>query len=127
MNTRRQAALVGTVLAASLTMVAPLTAEVLRIAVGVLAVFVLPGFAATYAVLGARRLSPTDRLLASLGISLAVTVCTAVLLAALPVGLTAASLSVTLGGGTAMLSVYALFRTRPGLAQTEPGPINEED
>jgi uncharacterized membrane protein len=134
MNMRRQAALAGTILAASLTMVTPLTAEVPRAALGILIVFFLPGFAATCAVLDARRLSLTDRLLASLGISLAATVCAAVLLAALPIGLTRTSLSVALGAGTVIVSLYALFRARrvpagpmsPEIGQDAPSPITEE-
>jgi uncharacterized membrane protein len=135
MNMRRQAALVGTILAASLTMITPLTAEVPRVTFGILIVFFLPGFAATWAVLDTRRLSLTDRLLASLGISLAATVCAAVLLAALPIGLTRGSLSIALGGITVIVAVYALFRTRsamagtmsPEIGQTGPSPIVEED
>ncbi|HTX27846.1 MAG TPA: DUF1616 domain-containing protein [Streptosporangiaceae bacterium] len=135
MNMRRQAPLVGTILAASLTMITPLTAEVPRVTLGILIVFFLPGFAATCAVLDARRLSLNDRLLASLGISLGTTVCAAVLLAALPIGLTRASLSVALGGVTVIVALYALFRMRSAMASTMnteigptgPGPIIEED
>jgi uncharacterized membrane protein len=135
MNARRRAALAGTILAASLTMITPLTAEVPRVALGILIVFFLPGFAATCTVLDARRLCLSDRLLASLGISLAATVCAAVLLAALPIGLTRSSLSVALGAGTVLVSLYALFRTRsvtagtvsPEIGQAGPSPIAEEE
>jgi uncharacterized membrane protein len=118
MNMGRQAALVGTICAASLTMlIIPFADEVLRVTFGILTVFFLPGFATTYAVLPARQLSRTDRLLASLGISLAAAVCAAVLLAALPIGLTRDSLSIALGGGTIIASAYALFRARSGAAR----------
>jgi uncharacterized membrane protein len=137
MNMGRQAALAGTLFAASLTMITAFldTGQILRIGLGILTVFFLPGFAAMSAVFPARQFPRTDRLLASLGISLAATVCTAVLLAALPIGLTRDSLSIALGGGTAMVAAYALSRTRSGTAhqkepaieQSEPGSSNEED
>lgn len=113
MNIGRREALLGTLCAASLTMlIIPFADDVLRVTLGMLTVFFLPGFAATYAVFPARQLSRTDRMLASLGISLAAAVCTCVLLAALPVGLTRDSLSIALGGGTVLVSAYALFRAR---------------
>jgi uncharacterized membrane protein len=123
MNMGRQAALVGTICAASLTMLIPFADEVLRVALGVLTVFFLPGFAATYAAFPARQLPRADRLLASLGISLAAAVCTAVLLAALPIGLTRDSLSIALGGGTAIVAAYALFRAR----SAAPHQVNPEN
>jgi uncharacterized membrane protein len=123
MNMGRQAALVGTICAASLTMLIPFADEVLRVALGVLTVFFLPGFAATYAAFPARQLSRADRLLASLGISLAAAVCTAVLLAALPIGLTRDSLSIALGGGTAIVAAYALFLAR----SAAPHQVNPEN
>lgn len=113
MNIGRREALLGTLCAASLTMlIIPFADDVLRVTLGMLTVFFLPGFAATYAVFPARPLSRTDRMLASLGISLAAAVCTCVLLAALPVGLTRDSLSIALGGGTVLISAYALFLAR---------------
>jgi uncharacterized membrane protein len=138
MSTGRQhPALVGTVLAAALTMAAPFlpAGHVLRIGLGVLIVFLLPGFAVVSAVFPARPLSRIDRLVASLGISLVVTVGTAVLLAALPIGLTRDSLSIALGAGTAMVAACALLQAHsrtahqgdPGTAVAEPGPANEDD
>jgi len=128
MKMGRQAALVSTLFVASLTMIIPFTAEipritlavsVLRIALGMLTVFFLPGFAAISAVFPAGQLQRTDRLLACLGVSLAATVCTAVLLAALPIGLTRDSLSIVLGGGTIIASACALFRRGSGPAPKE--------
>jgi uncharacterized membrane protein len=117
MKMGRQAALIGTLCAASLTMlIIPFADEILRVTLGILTVFFLPGFSATHVAFPARQLSRTDRLLASLGISLAAAVCSAVLLAALPIGLTRDSLSIALGGGTVIASAYALFRTRSGAA-----------
>ena len=136
MNMGRQAALVGTLFAASFTMITAFldAGQVLRIGLGILTVFFLPGFAVISAVFPARQLPRTDRLLASLGISLAATVCTAVLLAALPIGLTRDSLSIALGGGTVIVAAYALFQARSGTAHqgnsgirlAEPYPGNEE-
>jgi len=136
MNHGRHAALAGTLAAASLTVISAFldTGQVTRIGLGILMVFFLPGFAAVSAVLPARPLRGADCLLASLGISLAATVCTAVLVAALPIGLTRSSLSIALGAATIIASVYALLRTRSGpaqqgnpeIGQTEPAPSGQE-
>jgi uncharacterized membrane protein len=85
-----------------------------RIALGMLMVFLLPGFAVVCAAQSSeRQLSRGEWLLASLGISLAVTACSAVLLAATPpVGLNRDSIAAVLGGITAMASAYALVRAR---------------
>jgi uncharacterized membrane protein len=78
---------------------------------GLLMVFVLPGYALACAALPQHQ-SPVERLLATVGLSLAITTCTAVLLAALPVGLSRESFAVVLGGLTIALSICAAFRTR---------------
>ena len=83
-----------------------------RTALGLLIVFFLPGFAAVPALLPERTLNVSERLLASLGISLAVATCASVLLAATPLGLSRASLAVLLGGTTMALSAVALLRSR---------------
>jgi hypothetical protein len=108
--------LAGTCLAATLTIVTVYVAtlQAVRVALGVLIVFILPGFAVVCAVLPARQLASGERLLASLGISLAVATCTAVLLGATPIGLGQESFSVTLGGSTIALSVVAGFRLGRG-------------
>jgi uncharacterized membrane protein len=80
-------------------------------------VFVVPGFAAVCAVLSRRELSPGERVLASLGISLAISVCMSVLLAATPIGLTRSSLAAVLGGGTVVLSICAWRRTPRSIRQ----------
>lgn len=107
--------LAGTCLAASLTITTAYVAtpQAVRIALGVLIVFILPGFAAVCAVLPAPQLPPGERLLASLGISLAIAICTAMLLGATPIGLSRESFAVALGGSTIGLSVVAGFRLRP--------------
>jgi Protein of unknown function (DUF1616) len=109
--------LAGTCLAATLTIVTAYVAtlQAVRVALAVLIVFLLPGFAVVCAVLPARQLASGERLLASLGISLAVATCAAVLLGATPIGLGQESFSLTLGGSTIALSVVAGFRLRPGL------------
>jgi uncharacterized membrane protein len=83
-----------------------------RIALGVLIVLILPGFAFVCAVLPEGQLSRGERLLASVGISLAMTTCAAVLLAAMPIGLSRQSLAIVLGGSTIMLSTCAGYRFR---------------
>lgn len=83
-----------------------------QIMFGLLMVFVMPGFAVVSAVLPPWQLSTGERLLASLGISLAVVTCAAVLLAATPIGLSRVSLAIAIGGGTVIASICAWFRTR---------------
>jgi uncharacterized membrane protein len=105
--------LAGTCFVAALTMATASIAvpQGVRIALGVLMVFVLPGFALVCAVLPERQLSSGECLLASVGMSLAMVTCVAVLLAATSIGLSRGSLAVVLGGSTIILSIYAVFRT----------------
>jgi len=112
----RSEALVGSCLISAATVVAANVAvpQALRIALGVMMVFVVPGFATVCAFLSRRALSLGERLLASLGISLGIAICISVLLAATPIGLTRSSLAAVLGGGTVILSIYAWRRTRLG-------------
>jgi uncharacterized membrane protein len=88
--------------------------QVVRVPLGVLLVFVLPGFALVCAVLPMQQFSRGERLLASVGMSLALAVGAAVLLGAMPIGLSRLSLAVVLGGCTLMFSIYAVFRTGVG-------------
>jgi uncharacterized membrane protein len=115
MSTTHRAAVAGTLIVDLLTLVTvgvPVPPAV-RIALGMLMVFLLPGFAVVCAAQSSeRQLSRGEWLLASLGISLAVTACSAVLLAATPIGLTRDSIAAVLGGITAMASAYALVRAR---------------
>jgi uncharacterized membrane protein len=111
---RRLLLLSGTGLAAALTVVAanvPVPQPV-RIALGVLIVFVLPGFAILCALFPGPKLSAGERLLASLGTSLAITAYVSVLLGTTPMGLSQESLAVTLGATTIAASVLAGVRTR---------------
>lgn len=82
-----------------------------RIIPGVLMVFFLPGFATVYAVLPARDMPSGQRLLASIGVSVVITVCASVLLGA-TVGLSQRSAAVVLGGLTLAACFLALLRER---------------
>ena len=85
-----------------------------RIALGVLIVFIVPGFALVCAVLPERQFSSSERLLASVGASVAVAISVAVLLGATPVGLSRLSFSVVLGICTLIFSDLALYRSGVG-------------
>jgi uncharacterized membrane protein len=109
---RRLLLLSATGLAAALTVVAaniPFPPPV-RIALGILIVFVLPGFAILCALFPGPKLSPGELLLASLGTSLAITAYVSVLLGTTPMGLSQESLAVTLGATTIAVSVLAGVR-----------------
>ena len=114
MTRGRLSLLAGTCLVASVTVATASVAvpQGVRIALGVLMVLVLPGFALVCAVLPERQLSSGECLLASVGMSLAIVTCVAVLLGATPIGLTRGSLAVVLGGSTIILSIFAGFRMR---------------
>lgn len=114
MKRRRLLLLSGTGLAAALTMVTAGVSvpQAVRIALGLLIVFVLPGFAILCAVFPGPQLSPSERLLASVGTSLATTTYFSVLLGTSPLGLSHESLAATLGGTTLAASVFAGVRTR---------------
>jgi uncharacterized membrane protein len=85
--------------------------QAVRIIPGLLMVFFLPGFATVCAVLPARDMSGGERLLASLGVSMVITVCVSVLLGA-TVGLSQRSAAVALGGLTLVACFFALLRER---------------
>jgi predicted RNA-binding Zn-ribbon protein involved in translation (DUF1610 family) len=100
----------GVCLAGSL-MLEPLPfLQALRVSAAVLLVFVLPGFAAVCAALPTRPLLTLERLLASLGISLSIAMCGAMLLGATPIGLSTVSFAFVIAGSTVALSVVAWFR-----------------
>src|SRR5580698_6579208 len=108
----------GSFLLASATVASATTAlpNSVRIALGVLIVFVLPGFVGACGALPDRTLGWGERLLASVGLSLAMATCSAVLLAALPLGLSRKSFAVGLGGVTIVLSVVAFVRIAASLS-----------
>ncbi len=82
-----------------------------RIIPGVLMVFFLPGFAAVCAVLPAKDVTSGQRLLASIGVSVVITVCASVLLGA-TVGLSQKSAAVALGVITLLECLFAVRRER---------------
>ena len=81
-----------------------------RIPLGILLVFVLPGFAIVGAVLPRAGISADEFALASVGASVATSTCVAVALAS-TVGLSRGSAVVALGSVTIFASVIAWFRT----------------
>lgn len=84
--------------------------EIVRLLLGLLLVFALPGFAFVSAIVSDRQLSRSEYLLASVGASITVSVCAAVALAAMPVGLSRLSLTAVLTGCTLIGSVASVLR-----------------
>jgi uncharacterized membrane protein len=74
-------------------------------------VFVVPGLSVVCATLPELR-SWVERLLASVGISIIVATCAAMLLAATPIGLSRQPLEELLGGVAIVLSIGGLYRSR---------------
>lgn len=89
----------------------------LRLVLGILIVFVVPGFALATAVLPDRQLARSERLLASIGLSVVITVCAAVALAAAPIGLSRQSIALALGIVTLLCSAIAAYRIYKGEVQ----------
>ena len=86
----------------------------LRVLLGVPLLFLLPGFSVVSAVIPGQELSGGERLVASLGASLAIAACSSVLLGA-TIGLSPRSAAVLLGCVTIAASACAWRRTsRPG-------------
>jgi uncharacterized membrane protein len=81
-----------------------------RIVSGLAVVFFLSGFALVAALSPERQLGPGERVVASIGISLALTTCVATLLAAASIGLTREAMYYALGGCTVVLSLVATIR-----------------
>jgi uncharacterized membrane protein len=81
-------------------------------------VFVVPGLSFVCATLPELQ-SWVERLLASVGISIIVATCAAVLLAATPIGFSRQPLGELLGGIAAVLSVGGLYRSRLAAAVWE--------
>ncbi len=103
--------LVGVAIIATSNITVP---QLVRIALGVATVFAVPGFVLICAVLPAKRLASSERLLASIGTSLSMSICAAVFLAATPIGLTRMSFGAVLGGCTIILSMIAFFKALVG-------------
>jgi uncharacterized membrane protein len=91
--------------------------EFARVALGLLLVLVVPGFALVSAALPKSQFSFGEYVLASVGASLAISTISAVSLGAAPVGLTRLSLSIVLGSCTVVLSIAAVMRS---YAQSHP-------
>jgi len=106
----RQITLVGVFIIACLVVITA-NLEVpqsIRIVLGVLIAFILPGFVILSAVGSDLQLSWIELVLASLGISISVATCVAVLLGATPVGLSRSSFTIVLGGSTMVGSIFAI-------------------
>ena len=88
------------------------TFQIVRVVLGLLIVFFVPGFALVSAALPEQQFSLGDYLLASVGASLAMSTTAAVALGAAPIGLSRLSFSVVLGSCTLILSIIAALRTR---------------
>jgi uncharacterized membrane protein len=114
MNPRLPALLLGVGIAALLAaaVVAIGLPTVISVVFGLPLVFVLPGFAATFAALPGRELSWGERALASVGVSLAISIVVSVLLAATPIGLSRGSAAAVLGVSTAAVAFWARTRNR---------------
>lgn len=85
--------------------------QAVQVVLGLLMVFVVPGWSLVCGAFPELE-SWVDRLLASVGISVTVATCAAVLLAAAPIGFSRQPFGELLGGTTVMLSVGGLYRAR---------------
>lgn len=81
-----------------------------RVVLGILLVFALPGFGLVCAALPAAEISTGERILASIGASVATTTCSAVLLGS-TVGLSQRSAATMLGCLTILVSISAWRRS----------------
>jgi hypothetical protein len=93
--------------------------QVVQLVLGLLMVFVVPGLSFVCAALPDWQ-SWVERLLASLGISVALATCAVVLLAAMPMGFSRQPFGQLLGGITVVLSLSGLYRLKAGAAVWEP-------
>jgi uncharacterized membrane protein len=93
--------------------------QAVRVVLGILLVLALPGYAAVCALIPERELSRGELMLASLGASVAISLCVSILLAATPIGLSKGSAAAVLGVGTAAVALYAWVRTRRLLEEQE--------
>lgn len=114
MRLDRLNAIAGTCVVALLAAVAEAIGapQGVRVVLGIPLVLALPGFAAVCAVIPERELSWGEFMLASLGASVAISLCVSILLAATPIGLSKGSAAAVLGVGTAAVAGYAWVRTR---------------
>jgi uncharacterized membrane protein len=89
------------------------TPHSIRIALGVVMVFGLPGFAILASFGSALQLGWGEFLLACLGISIAIATCLALVLGATPIGLSSFTFSIVLSGITVIASLCAMARGLP--------------
>jgi uncharacterized membrane protein len=110
----RRATLIGSCVAASLVIVCTIVGvpQILRIVLGIAIVFALPGFVALSVAGQPLEFSLTEFALGSVGISVAIAVCVAMVLGLTPIGLDRASFAIALGGATLIGSIIALARER---------------
>lgn len=85
----------------------------MRIVLGVVAVFFLPGFSVLSVCDSGKSLPWPEFLFASLGTSMAVSTCAAVLLGATPIGLSSSTLAVVLGGISLVLCLCSVAKRLP--------------
>lgn len=106
---------------AALTVVGAFVAVplIVRAPLGLLTVFVLPGFAVERALHPGTAIDPTEHPFFWLGISLAVSVVTALALAASPIGLSREWLAVVLGSGSGLMSMLAGVRAMTSVVSPE--------
>ena len=109
----RLSVVAGAAVGAALVTIAPdpLVPLVVRLPLAGLLLLMLPGLSVIEAVLPSSALTAGERVLASLGMSMAIAVCSVVVLGATPIGLSRTSLAVTLGGIGA--ATYAVTWLRP--------------
>jgi hypothetical protein len=93
--------------------------QAVQVVLGLLMVFVVPGLSLVCAAFPERQ-SWVERLLASVGISVTVATCAAVLLAAAPIGFSRQPFAELLGGVAIVLSVGGLYRLISTAAVWEP-------
>jgi uncharacterized membrane protein len=87
--------------------------QVARLIPGLVLTLVLPGFAVVDAVVSVKNMAFGERLLASVGVSIVITVCTSVLLDA-TIGLSQHSVAAALGAVTLAGCAFAWIRERRG-------------
>jgi uncharacterized membrane protein len=99
--------------------------DAVRICLGLVMVFFVPGHAVVCAVLAQRQLGKIEHAVASVGLSISVAIVGSVALAALPFGLHTLNFAITLAGLTVASSLAAVLRwgillEAPAVSQTGP-------
>ena len=115
---RRRTALIGCCVTSVLDAVAVGlgSPQFIRICLGLLVVFVVPGYSLVCAVVAERQLKDIELVVATVGLSLSMAIVAAVALAATPLGLTGEDLALTLALctlGFATIGIARLGHVRP--------------